>query len=55
MDSEKLSDEVLYLVDALSAPNDEIQDFIRNEIGSRRDEQQGSISVGEDLNKLSVR
>ena len=37
------SDEVLYPVDALSAPNDEIQDFIRNEIESRRDEQQGSI------------
>ena len=37
------SDEVLYPVDALSAPIDEIQAFIRNEIESRKDEQQGSV------------
>lgn len=37
------SDEVLYAVDALSAPSFEMRNFIRDEIDSRRDKQQGSV------------
>lgn len=37
------SDEVLYPVDALSAPDDEIQNFIRSEIDYRKNKQQDSI------------
>ena len=37
------SDEVLYPVDALSAPDVEIQNFIRSEIDNRRNKQQGSV------------
>lgn len=40
---EYISDAMLYPVDALSAPNDEIQNFIRSEIDGRRNKQQGSV------------
>ena len=36
-------EEVYYPVDSLSAPNDEIQDFIGSEIDSRRNKQQDSV------------
>ena len=38
-----ISEKMYYPVDSLSAPNDEIQYFIRDKIESRRNEQQGSV------------
>lgn len=38
-----IPEKMYYSVDALSAPNNEIQNFIRSEIDSRRNKQQGSV------------